>query len=136
MFNRIGAVILLVENLGRSIEFYRDVLGLQLKQESEDWVEFSKGSSTVVALHPSKKIRKENLEKGASVLIGFDVTDMKNVCTQLEKKNVKFYKKQTEEAYGQHAIIEDPDGHLISLVELSSREEFDQIPYYHGFAPI
>jgi lactoylglutathione lyase len=136
MFNRIGAVILLVENLGRSIEFYRDVLGLQLKQESEDWVEFSKGSSTVVALHPSKKIPKEKQEKGASVLIGFNVTDMKNVCTQLEKKNVKFYKKQTEEAYGQHAIIEDPDGHLISLVELSSHEEFDQIPYYHGFAPI
>lgn len=136
MFNRIGAVILLVENLRRSIDFYRDVLGLQLKQESEDWVEFSKGSNTVLALHPAKKIRREKQEKPASVLIGFNVTDMKNVCTQLENKNVRFYKKQTEEAYGQHAIIEDPDGHLISLVELSSREEFNQIPYYHGFAPI
>lgn len=136
MFNRIGAVILLVENLRRSIEFYRDVLGLQLKQESEDWVEFSKGSSTVLALHPANKIRKEKREKHASVLIGFNVTDMKNVCTQLENKKVKFYKKQTEEAYGQHAIIEDPDGHLISLVELGSREEFNQIPYYHGFAPV
>src|SRR5215471_13218668 len=59
-----------------------------------------------------------------------------DVCRELEKKKVKFYKKQTDESFGKHAIIEDPDGHLISLVELSSREEFSQIPYYHGFAPV
>jgi len=44
----------------------------------------------------------------------------------VEKTKIKFYKKQTDESFGKHAIIEDPDGHLISLVELSSREEFSQ----------
>ena len=40
MFNRISAVILLVSNMKKSIEFYKDVLGMEVKQ-AEDWVEFS-----------------------------------------------------------------------------------------------
>ena len=136
MFNKIGAIILLVADLNRSIEFYRDVLGMQLKQESEDWVEFSKGSSTVLALHPVRKSSRKKTQKRAGILVGFNVSDLDDVCRDLETKKVKFYKKATEEAFGKHAIIEDPDGHLISLVELSSKDEFSQIPYYHGFAPV
>ena len=136
MFNKIGAIILLVADLKRSIEFYRDVLGMQLKQESEDWVEFSKGSSTVLALHPARKSSRKKTQKRAGILVGFNVSDLDDVCRDLETKKVKFYKKATEEAFGKHAILEDPDGHLISLVELSSKDEFSQIPYYHGFAPV
>ena len=136
MFNKIGAIILLVADLNRSIEFYRDVLGMHLKQESEDWVEFSKGSSTVLALHPVRKSSRKKTQKRAGILVGFNVSDLDDVCRDLQNKKVKFYKKATEEAFGKHAIIEDPDGHLISLVELSSKDEFSQIPYYHGFAPV
>jgi hypothetical protein len=65
------------------------------------------------------------LTKNISKLIGFNVNELETVCSDLEKK--KFHKK--------HAIIKDPDGHLISLVEMARKEEFTQIPYYHGFAP-
>jgi hypothetical protein len=41
----------------------------------------------------------------------------------------------TNEVFEKHAIIEDPDGHLISLAEMVPKEEFKQIPYYHGFVP-
>jgi catechol 2,3-dioxygenase-like lactoylglutathione lyase family enzyme len=132
MFNRIGAVILLVSDMKESIQFYKDVLGMELKQQAEDWVEFSK-QGTVLALHPSKS--KKKLTKNISMLIGFNVSDLEAVCTNLENKKVKFHKKATNEAFGKHAIIEDPDGHLISLAEMAPKEEFKQIPYYHGFAP-
>ena len=60
MFNRIGAVILLSSDMKRSIKFYKDVLGMELKQRSKDWVEFSR-QGTVLALHPTKKKRmKQN----------------------------------------------------------------------------
>jgi catechol 2,3-dioxygenase-like lactoylglutathione lyase family enzyme len=134
MFKKIGAIILLVRDIKQSSEFYRDVLGMQLKHDSDDWVEFSKGTNTVLALHPARKT--PNTQKRTGMLVGFNVTDLDDVCRELENKKVKFYKKQTEETVGKHAIIEDPDGHLISLVELSSKEEFSQIPYYHGFAPV
>lgn len=69
------------------------------------------------------------------MLVGFNVSNLESVCNELEKKDVKFYKKLTEEPFGKHAIIKDPDEHLISLTELISKEEYTQIPYYHGFAP-
>jgi lactoylglutathione lyase len=131
MFNRIGAVILLSSDMKRSIKFYKDVLGMELKQRSKDWVEFSR-QGTVLALHPTKKKR---MKKNNSMLVGFNVSDLQALCNGLKKKKVKFYKKLTTEKFGKHAIIKDPDGHLISVVEMISKEEFMQIPYYHGFAP-
>ena len=132
MFNRIGAVILLVSNMKESMDFYKDVLGMELKQQAEDWVEFSK-QGTVLALHPTKK--KKKLTKNISMLIGFNISDLESLCSDLERKKVKFHKKLSNEVFGKRAIIEDQYGHLISLAEMTPKEEFTQIPYYHGFAP-
>lgn len=131
MFNRIGAVILLASDMKRSTRFYRDVLGMELKEQSKDWAEFSK-RGTVLALHPSKKKR---IKRNNSMLVGFSVSDFDDVVNDLKKKKVKFYKKPREESFGKHAIIQDPDGHLISIVQMP-QEELSQIPYYHGFAPV
>ena len=130
MFDRIGAVILLVSDMKRSTRFYRDVLGMEMKQQSKDWTEFSK-RGTVLALHPSKKKR---IKKNNSMLVGFSVSDFDDVCNGLKKKKVKFCKKPKEEPFGKHAIVQDPDGHLISIAQMP-QEEMSQIPYYHGFAP-
>lgn len=133
MFNRLGAAILLVENMERSVTFYRDILGMKIKIESPDWVEVvNESRSAVLAFHPTriKSTRSPNM------LVGFNIGDIENVCKDLEKKNVKFYKKLTQESFGKHAIIEDPDRHFISLAEIPSENELGQIPYYHGFAPV
>jgi lactoylglutathione lyase len=123
----------------KSIDFYNNVLGMEKKQESEDWVEFLK-QGTVLALHPAKKKTKnhrlQEATKCGNILIGFNVSDLESVCNDLNKKNVKFYKNLKNESFGKHAIIEDPEGNLISLAEMAPKEEFMQIPYYHGFAPI
>ena len=80
-----------------------------------------------------KKISRS--AKSGNILIGFNVSDLESVCNDLKKKNVKFYKDLKNESFGKHAIIEDPEGNLISLAEMAPKEEFMQIPYYHGFAP-
>jgi lactoylglutathione lyase len=143
MFKKIGAVILLVSDMDKSKDFYKRTLGMQLKRESQDWIEFAKEGSTVLALHPIKKktakqdkLNKEIKKSGSAILVGFNVSDLQSTCEELEKKNVKFYKNMSIEHFGKHAIIEDPDGHLISLAEMSAKDEYVQIPYYHGFAPI
>ena len=141
MFKKIGAIILLVSDLDKSKDFYGRILGMQLKRESPDWIEFAKEGSTVLALHPVKKRSNvdkanRNIAKSSRMLVGFNVSDLQNTCNELEKKNVKFSKKISIEHFGKHAIIEDPDGHLISLAEMSPKDEYVQIPYYHGFAPI
>ncbi len=124
-FRRVGAVILLVSDMEKSMKFYRDVLELPVKNTSPEWVEFF-SSGTVVALHPSRnKIRTKN----SGVLVGFMVSNLESVAQKLKDKKVEFFKEPKEESFGKHAIIVDPDGHLISIAEMSpkSSEGFDLI---------
>lgn len=144
MFRKIGMVILLASDLHKLITFYKDVLGMKVKHESEDWVELAtKEGSTRLALHLSqKRVRdpKQAKQTAATVkirtmLLGFNVSDLENVCRDLESKGVKFYKKLKIESFGKHAIIEDPEGNLISMAEIEAEDAYTQISYYHGFAP-
>ena len=133
MFKRLGAAILLVEDLQKSIAFYKDTLELKIKNQSPDWVEFQNdGQGAVLALHPAR-IKQKGF---SNMIVGFNVSNLESVCKKLEDKHVKFHKKIAQESFGKHAIIEDPEGHLISIVEIPPKDELDQIPYYHGFAPV
>jgi catechol 2,3-dioxygenase-like lactoylglutathione lyase family enzyme len=123
-FKKVGAVILLVSNMESSIKFYRDKLGLVVKNISDEWTEFFT-SGTVLALHPAKTRVKHN----PNMLVGFMVSDLGSIANDLRSKGVKFFKEPKEESFGKHAIIEDPDGHLISIAEIKSKssEGFDLI---------
>jgi catechol 2,3-dioxygenase-like lactoylglutathione lyase family enzyme len=133
MFGKLGAVILLVSDMERSADFYQNTLGLELKSKNRDWVEFFK-SGTVLALHPSKfsDVGKEGVQ------VGFRVSNLDDVCKKLKGKNIKFVKEPTAEKFGKHAIIRDPDGYMISIMEmkLSEEEEMKAAPGYYGFTPV
>lgn len=116
-FRKLGAVILLVSDMNKSVQFYRETLNLPLKKESDEWTEFF-NKETVLALHPVK--RKEKLKSGQHILLGFSASDFDNTVDKLKEKGVVFFKNPKEEGFGKHAIIEDPDGHLISIVKLKS----------------
>jgi len=124
-FKRLGAVILLVSDMDKSIKFYRDILELPIKNTSSEWIEFF-SSGTVLALHPSKSKSKT---KNSRVLVGFMVSNLETVAKKLKDKKVEFFKEPKEESFGKHAILADPDGHLISIAEISSKisEGFDLI---------
>ena len=128
-FGKIGAVILLVSDMETSTRFYKDILNLPMKSQSKDWTEFF-NRETVLALHPARKAQKSSAQ--GKVLIGFMVSDLAAEVEQLQKKNVKFFKRLKDEPFGKHAIIEDPDGHLISLAEIKSKrdEGFDLIGFF------
>ena len=49
------------------------------------------------------------------------VNDLNNVVTILKERKVRFFKAPREETFGKHTIVEDPDGHLISIAEIKSR---------------
>jgi len=117
LFRKIGAVILLVSDMERSIAFYKNTLGLPLKNSSHDWAEFFKDGTTL-ALHPIKKKLKEQAGSRVGMLVGFMVSSMDETYQNLKKNNVKFLKEPKEETFGKHAIILDPDGYMISIAQL------------------
>ena len=108
----------------KSIRFYRDTLGIPIKTKSKAWTEFF-NKDTVLALHPAKK--KSKMNTGSGMLVGFEVIDLDLTVKKLKEKKVKFFKKPKEEPFGKHAIIQDPDGHLVSIAEIKekSAEGFD-----------
>jgi len=118
-FRKLGAVILLVSDMNKSVQFYRETLNLPLKKESDEWTEFF-NKETVLALHPAR--HKENLKSGQHILLGFSASDFDDTINKLKEKGVVFFKNPKEEGFGKHAIIEDPDGHLISIVKLKSTQ--------------
>jgi lactoylglutathione lyase len=125
-FKKIGSVILIVSEMEKSLVFYKDILGLPIKSQSESWTEFFV-NGTVLALHPAEN--KTKLKTGISILIGFMVSDLETNVKKLKENKVKFFKEAKEEPFGKHAIIEDPDGHLISIAEINTEptEGFDLI---------
>lgn len=128
LFTKVGAVIVLVSDMERSVKFYKNVLELPVKNQSQDWTEFFH-KDTTIALHPVKKKAKAHQENGGekSILVGFMVNDLDNVVRILKERNVRFFKSPREETFGKHTIVQDPDGHLISIAEIKSKpsEEFD-----------
>ena len=50
MFKQIDYTMVVVSDMQRSVEFYRDKLGIPLKFQSPDWTEFQTGTTTL-ALH-------------------------------------------------------------------------------------
>ena len=50
MFNQLDYTMIVVSDMQRSVEFYRDKLGIPLKFQSPDWTEFATGTTTL-ALH-------------------------------------------------------------------------------------
>ncbi len=119
-FRKLGAVILLVSDMNNSIQFYKEILNIPLKKRSDEWTEFF-NKETVLALHPVKN--KEKFKSGQHILIGFSASDFDKTIKTLQEKNVVFFKKPREEGFGKHAIIEDPDGHLISIVKLKENQQ-------------
>lgn len=133
MLNKIEGITLLVSDIKRSVEFYRDILNLRVNKESEDKIEFSKKDSinTKLIIELDKTGSSQNNK--SSVIITFSVIDLNTIYDNLIQRKVNFHKKLSDDETGKNTIIRDPDGYLISLTE--PIDEFAQIPYYHGFAP-
>ncbi|MEW6208983.1 MAG: VOC family protein [Acidobacteriota bacterium] len=121
MLRQVDYVIVMVSDMARSIEFYRDKLGLALKFESKEWTEFQTGSTTL-ALHGGG-IRRENAQENSEASpagtcsIGFAVEDLDRTYEELKSKGAHFVlpPSRREEEGIRLAVCLDPDGLPISF---------------------
>ena len=83
MLNRIEGITLLVSDIKRSTEFYRDILGLRVNKESENKIEFSRKDSPntklILELDDSKSVQNNK----NSVIITFSVSDLNTLYNNL-----------------------------------------------------
>jgi lactoylglutathione lyase len=125
MFKQIDYTMVIVSDMERSIEFYRDKLGIPLKFQSPDWTEFLTGTTTL-ALHGGgvpRESRGHAADKDAGTCsIGFNVDDVDRTYEELKAKGINFVMPPTRRE-GEEiklAVCLDPDGLPISFAQLIS----------------
>jgi lactoylglutathione lyase len=128
MFGKVDYVMVHVSEMGRSVAFYRDTLGLPLRFESPGWSEFETGATTL-ALHAGARAARGEAATQAgpaagTCSLGFSVPDLDRTCAELRRRGARFVMPPTEQPDEgiRLAVCIDPDGLPISFAEPMARE--------------
>ena len=123
MFKQIDYTMVVVSDMQRAVEFYRDKLGIPLKFQTPEWTEFQTGTTTL-ALHgggvPATAPPASDPSKQAgSCSIGFNVEDVEKTYEELQAKGIRFVMPPTQrEGEGiKLTVCLDPDGLPIAFAQ-------------------
>lgn len=117
-------VILIVDDLDRTLSFYTQVLGLRLGHRSGEYAQLDTGTTrlgfytrTAMAQALGFSLTKPAAD-AAGFELGFKVTDVDAAYTELIEKGAAATTPPTTRPWGQRtAYVRDPDGHLIELAQ-------------------
>jgi len=109
-------VVIFVRDLAVAKQFYNDQLGLPLVQETQMMLEFFPGDGTkfgvALAMHEAAMPLV-----GRHTGITLTVEDIVTLCRELSTSGVKFAEPLEASPWGKMAVVEDPDGNQIALVD-------------------
>jgi lactoylglutathione lyase len=106
---RIDYAIVFVSDMGRSVEFYRDVIGLPLKFETPEWTEFVTEGSTL-ALHKAGSGSLGDPKAPGTCRTGFSVPDIEAFHARMIEHDVECVEPPRESFGAKLAQYKDPDG--------------------------
>lgn len=125
MLRDLRYVILFVDDLERSVEFYRDTLALEVRHRVEGYAELAVDGPRFALLErwrvPELVGTGEALKPPAGAHeaeVAFLVDDVDAVYATLRAHGVDFVCAPTDRAWRQRtAYFKDPDGHLIEIAQ-------------------
>ncbi len=114
MIERIGSVAVVVSDEKKAKEWYRDKLGLEVRDDMEHWITVGpRGSQTVIHL-----CRGETLEPGNTGIL-FYADNVEAACRELKGKGVEFTRELGKSEWNEnvkYAMFKDPDGNEFWLM--------------------
>jgi len=117
-----GNLLILVSDLGKSVNFYRDTLGLKMTGGiSGEFAFFEWGGITLGLRETNRPIAKCLCE------ISFQVPDVRATHEQLTKKGIAFTQPlRAVTGNNTHELLatdfRDPDGHVLSIAGWAKKE--------------
>jgi predicted enzyme related to lactoylglutathione lyase len=100
--------------MDRTVEFYRQVLGLKLLFQREDWSEFDiDGQRLAFCKVDAPPENNDSFRPGVSFL----AQPIEQVIADLSQKGVQFTEELEVYPYGKLASFRDPDGNILGLYE-------------------
>ena len=113
LVRRLNVVYLYVSEMERSVAFYRELLGIPLEGDDDDWQEASLGG-TRFALHRAHE-GLGPLTVG-TIHVNLEVADLDAATRRLGEAGVAVEETMREE-WGAAARIVDPDGYELFLFQ-------------------
>ncbi len=111
--------MLVCADLERSRDFYRDVLGLDVKTNEIPYrVDFELAEGMLLGLHPKTEILTV---RPGSVQLSFTVENVDRFVGEARKATVPIFQDPYDDSFGRVAIISDPDGYPVQVVTYSKR---------------
>ncbi|WP_243369843.1 VOC family protein [Geotalea sp. SG265] len=109
-------VVVFVLDLEKAKHFYKEQLKLPLVQESVTMMEFFPGDGPTMGVALAMTDMAKPLA-GRHTGITLTVTDIESLCKELTAAGVKFAEPLERSPWGKMAVVKDPDGNQIALVE-------------------
>jgi predicted enzyme related to lactoylglutathione lyase len=104
--------MLVSADLPRSRDFYRDVLGLKVRNDVPGWVDFDLGGGAALGLHPPTD---EMPIRPGSLQLGFEVDDVDAFIEDARAKGASIVMEPFDESFGRLSLILDPDGYTVQV---------------------
>jgi predicted enzyme related to lactoylglutathione lyase len=116
MFKNPDMIILHVNNMDKSLAFYRDILQLKLVDDKPDWKTLS-FDNIKLGLKPWQPELADERQVKHGFAFGFYVDDVDGVMKQLIAKGASIHIRPEDRDYGRYAEIVDPDGYIIAVLQ-------------------
>ena len=120
MFQKIAFIHYCTQNLEQAHEFYRNILGLKLLVQNEEWIEFDIGGQRLALRRVDSMPAKPEGSDPHGAMIWMESRPIEKTIAFLEEKNINIINQLEYYSYGKTATFEDPDGNLLGLYESPS----------------
>jgi catechol 2,3-dioxygenase-like lactoylglutathione lyase family enzyme len=125
-----GNATVLVSDMDRSVNFYTKILGLKLAQRfGNHWASVESGK-LAIGLHPASS--ENPAGRNGSTMIGLELTgNIEDAIATLKEQGVKFRGAVSQDNAGKTAYFEDPDGHLLYMIQLDQWTKHESPEHAH-----
>jgi catechol 2,3-dioxygenase-like lactoylglutathione lyase family enzyme len=104
-------LLLTVADMGRSVHFYRDVLGMRVEYRSLHFVLLRAGGFGVALSSRPWEFEKKGEPKGVGMIPHFTTPDMDRFAARMKEHGIPWLRGPVRESFGIEAFIVDPDGY-------------------------
>jgi predicted enzyme related to lactoylglutathione lyase len=115
-----------VEDLEGAIAFYRDVVGMPVLRQGEDWAQMDAGNGSLFEIYgggTSSQAPKEPAEQ--SLIIGMQVNDLDHAVGELAHHGVKLIGEIEQYRSTRWAQFADPEGNRLEIKQVPRRRARD-----------
>jgi catechol 2,3-dioxygenase-like lactoylglutathione lyase family enzyme len=117
MFQKIAFTHYCTQNLEKALKFYKDILGLKLLVQNEEWIEFEVGVQRLALRLVDPWTASTESPNANGAMIWLEAHPIEETINTLKNKKVIFINDLKVFSYGKTATFKDPDGNLIGLYE-------------------